>query len=279
MNTKELTIQESQQAALQVLIRFDRICKENGLRYYLIYGTLIGAIRHRGFIPWDDDIDVMMPRPDFDRFVRFCGEHSAELLPLKLHTRANTPYYAYGIPRLSDLRYRCIPINGWPQQTDIGAFIDIYPWDNFGSSRAEAERIWSQCRALNRAYQWYLYPSNRDDSALKAVGRRAAHGLLRAVKGADYPQRIDAILREKILSSTSEADSFFGHVVWARGVAQFEKSRLMELRAVRHEFAGHLFDIPAAYDYILTTSYGDYMQLPPEEERHPTHDYCLTVRE
>ena len=68
---EELTLRQMQEGALNILKKLDGICREQGLRYFLFYGTLIGAIRHKGFIPWDDDLDVAMPRPDFDRLVEY----------------------------------------------------------------------------------------------------------------------------------------------------------------------------------------------------------------
>lgn len=72
---EELTLRQMQEGALSILKKLDGICREQGLRYFLFYGTLIGAIRHKGFIPWDDDLDVAMPRPDFDRLVEYCRRH------------------------------------------------------------------------------------------------------------------------------------------------------------------------------------------------------------
>ncbi len=275
---KELSLQECQQAALKVLIQFDQICQEQGFRYYLAYGSLIGAIRHNGFIPWDDDLDVMMPRPDFDRFMVFMNEHAEEYAPLKLHTRANTKNYYFAIPRLSDMTYKYISLNKWEREYDIGAFIDIYPWDNFGNNREDAEKLFKMSWQSKRRYSWYINPRNDEDSPKKALMRKVMHCLLRITKGSRYDQRIDAELRQEILDHTSDNDKFFGHVVWMLGIAQFEKSRLMNLDIIRHPFEGYEFNIPAAYDYMLTVSYGDYMKLPPEDQRTPTHSYKIVRR-
>ena len=105
---QSLTLQECQQEALKVLIKFDEICKKNNFKYFLIYGTLIGAIRHNGFIPWDDDLDVMMPREDFDKFVRYAKDNAKGLLPFKLCDRSNTENYCYGIPRFSNLEFNML---------------------------------------------------------------------------------------------------------------------------------------------------------------------------
>ena len=278
MAERELSIEEGQKVALGVLKAFDRICEEERLRYYLMYGTLIGAIRHGGFIPWDDDIDVMMPRKDFDRFVKYATEHEKELFPLKLHTRANTKGFCFAISRFSDMRYRYVNTDAYEKTFDIGAFIDIYPWDNFCNTPEEAEKVWRHCRKMNLTFNRSLIPNNETDSFRTAVIRKVTYHTLRTLKGKDYDQKIDAKVRDYILAHTSDTDRYFGHIVWAGGVCQFDKSKLMDMKAVRHGFAGESFSIPAAYDYLLTTSYGDYMALPPEKDRHPSHDYRIFER-
>ena len=103
---EELTLRQMQEGALNILKKLDGICREQGLRYFLFYGTLIGAIRHKGFIPWDDDLDVAMPRPDFDKLVAYCRRHRQELQPMQLMTVDDNPQYVYPIARFSDTRYR-----------------------------------------------------------------------------------------------------------------------------------------------------------------------------
>lgn len=103
---EELTLRQMQEGALNILKKLDGICREQGLRYFLFYGTLIGAIRHKGFIPWDDDLDVAMPRPDFDKLVAYCRRHREELQPMQLMTVDDNPRYVYPIARFSDTRYR-----------------------------------------------------------------------------------------------------------------------------------------------------------------------------
>ena len=100
---KELTAREVQLGELSVAKQFDAICKRLNLRYWLMYGTLLGAVRHQGFIPWDDDVDVMMPRPDYEKLIDYLIAHENEFAPLKLmHYRSN-PNYIYPIARLGGL--------------------------------------------------------------------------------------------------------------------------------------------------------------------------------
>ena len=72
---KELHLEAIQRIGFELLVEFKQFCEKNGLRYYICFGTLIGAVRHQGFIPWDDDIDVIMPRPDFERFQQLYADH------------------------------------------------------------------------------------------------------------------------------------------------------------------------------------------------------------
>ena len=138
---EELTLRQMQEGALNILKKLDGICREQGLRYFLFYGTLIGAIRHKGFIPWDDDLDVAMPRPDFDRLVAYCRQHRQELLPMRLMTVDDNPQYVYPIARFSDTRYR-VKYQGI-RDYGLGLFVDVYPLDGCGNTEEEA-RAWVQ---------------------------------------------------------------------------------------------------------------------------------------
>ena len=193
-----LSLEEIQKQSLEVLSRFDEICTKNGFKYWLTYGTLIGAIRHNGFIPWDDDIDVMMPRDDFNRFIEFTQENERSLYPLKLHNRANTKNYWYGIPRFSNMNYKYIVEDKYEKQFDIGVFIDIYPLDNFGNTIEDAKRIFNKCRFFNRKYDWYIN-SISQGGFFRSLAKLILHIIVRIKEGANYSQRID----QEIVASKS----------------------------------------------------------------------------
>ena len=136
---KALTAREVQLGELEVLKKLDEICSQLNLRYFLTYGTLLGAVRHQGFIPWDDDVDVMMPRPDYEKLIEYLQFNEKELSPFKLmHYRTNKEYI-YPISRFVDTRY-WIDYEG---TTDygLGLFVDIYPLDGCGNTAQHAEKV------------------------------------------------------------------------------------------------------------------------------------------
>ena len=135
MGTKELSMPQIQQESLKILDQISALCEKLNLRYYLAYGTLIGAIRHNGFIPWDDDIDIMMPRQDYMALIAYFQEHAEELKPLELYSTYNCPDYPYMITRISNSNYVLDVHNEKPY--GLGLFLDIYPMDGMGNSEAE----------------------------------------------------------------------------------------------------------------------------------------------
>lgn len=272
----ELSLQEIQKCALDVLSKFDEICIENGFKYWLSFGTLIGAIRHNGFIPWDDDIDVMMPRKDFDKFIQFAKENEKALYPFRLHDRSNTQNYWYGIPRFSNMEYKYVVDDKYEKPFDIGVFIDIYPMDNYGDSIEEAEILFNHCKKLNRQYDWYIN-SVSQGNIFRTIIKKILHIYMRVTKSSSYSQEIDNEIRSFILNNSSDDNRYCGHVAFAQKLGRYDKQVIQDMKVIRHVFEDREFNIPENYQHVLK-GYGDFMQFPPESERHPTHNYKVYKR-
>lgn len=256
---------------LVVLKKIITICKENDISYTVGYGTLLGTIRHKGFIPWDDDCDIVMLRPEYDRFVQYCNDHQETLKPYKLLNRFNTPHYPFGISRLSNMDYYMIREDGG--KTDMGIFVDIYPYDGYGVDLSMAEKRRKKNKYYTRMATYaalpHYVPSQRK---LTGIIRRPAYTLAK-VKGLAY--YLDKM--EKSRNRFSYANSeLVNCLTWGSDRATLKRC-YMDL--MTGEFEGIQVSIPRDYDLVLKTHYGDYMKLPPEEARKESHGYKIYRKE
>lgn len=272
METGELGVREIQLRSLDVLRVIDGICHHLGLKYWLMYGTLIGAIRHRGFIPWDDDLDIAMFRKDYNTLVDFMDSHFEELHPLVALHSTKQRRLPFLLTRVSDTRYKMVGEYG-KQIPELGIFVDIYPFDGIGNDLEAAERITTDdrkrlVRYSRAASDPYNVPG--ESSHLKNVLR-------------DIRRRVFYSDVERYAQDITEAIGEF-----SVGESKYVSCRSWEPKIIRERA---LFDrivevpfedmhtcIPAEYDAVLRSSYGDYMQLPPEEDRIGHHQYKIVVR-
>ena len=138
MNKIELSHKEHQEIMLKLMISFDRYCSENQLQYYLTGGTLLGAVRHKGFIPWDDDVDVVMPRDDYDKLLRASQiDNDVEIVSIE-----NDHGYYHPFPHANIVDRNTIMLEEQvKKQTGKGVFIDVFPLDGVPDERVRQEKL------------------------------------------------------------------------------------------------------------------------------------------
>ena len=264
-------MKEIQQGSLEILKKIDAICKQEKLKYCLAYGTLIGAIRHKGFIPWDDDIDIMMPRNDYNRLVQYFVDHKEELKPFEIMNKDTNKNYPFMISRISDSRYMLDVDNEEPY--GIGLFVDVYPLDGAGNSVEE----YTKRKMLSSRYASLCFLSTRKTvkrentgSFFKFLLKFPAFCLAKSLGRDFFMRKLEKIEKE----CDYENSKYIGCMIWAsddgvRGI--FPKEWFEEMVDV--EFEDGSFKAPKEFDKILTRGYGKYMDLPPESKRIAHHYY------
>lgn len=266
----ELSMKEIQTISLEILKRVADICEKQNLKYFLAYGTLIGAIRHHDYIPWDDDVDIMMPRPDYEKLLAYFRNNKKELLPLELMNDDTVNNYPYMISRVSDSRYTLDVINEKPY--GIGVFIDIYPLDGLGSDREKARQLINKGKDLSSlvflSTRNYLHKGNTKTLA-KMILKIPAFVYAKICGKEHFAKKVILLAKQ----NSYKDSKYVGCVIWPtyRERDIFDKKLFDE--SVMVDFGKYRFKAPKRYDEILTQIYHNYMELPPEKERVAHHLY------
>lgn len=256
---KELNKIQIKKIQLEIIDSIHEFCMNRGLRYSLTYGTLIGAIRHQGYIPWDDDIDIMMPRPDYEQFViGYQGYNKNHFV----QTHKNDKSYFLPFAKVYDNRTEQIIF-----PTKTGVFVDVFPIDGFPDTEEET-KVYLK-KKFHVVFHDILYTCSNNSYrkgnklliALKYIGKRIL-----------YPSRKRGIEKHDAIvgSYPYETANYAGvasNTIWER--SRFPKKVFEDYKTTL--FEGRQLYIISAYDTFLTAYFGDYMQLPPEEERVPGH--------
>lgn len=268
MENKKMNLTQIQSVSLEVLKYVSDICEKLGLRYFLAYGTLIGAVRHHDFIPWDDDIDIHMPRNDYEKLLEYFKNNKHEYIEvLNDDTAKNYPYI---ITRISDNRYRLNVINEKPY--GLGIFIDIYPLDGVGNDKEKMINIVNNAKRLSSL----IFLSTR-----KHFHIGTTKGILKII--IKFPAFIFAkiIGSKKLKTKINKYNNLYNYdeskfvscLTWnGDGIKEvFEKKWFDEYEYMK--FNKYQFRVPKYYDEILKKEYGNYMELPKEKDRIPHHLY------
>lgn len=242
---------------IDLLIQFDKVCKKHGLKYWLLGGSALGAVRHRGFIPWDDDVDVGMMREDYNKLLSLKDEFAH---PYFLQTPYTDPEFFYAFSRLrnSNTLYLSEPFRY--QKINHGIPLDIFPYDEVEKSSAAEERF-NRIMSLiveNSTYMRMSHP------ALDARNKeRVAH-----YAGGNPLERYEQIQLLSALDNGRDCSHIWFPTGGVYGYERttFPKSQFSDLKMM--SFEGFEFPVPIKVDEMLKIVYGDYMTMPPKDKRN-----------
>ena len=255
---------ELKKVELDLLGQFIRVCGELGLRYYVLGGTLLGAVRHRGFIPWDDDIDVGMPRADYEIFLREGQKRLAQ--PYFVQTFRTDPLFTANFAKLRNSNTTFVETSLRGRALNHGVYIDIFPLDFYPDDpRAE--------RSL-RVKNWFL--NGRITATFFYSEKLPLRCRLKHRVCTLLCPSVEAALgrREALFRSVTEGGRIANHC-GAWGKKEIVPSEWYG-EGCELEFEGLTVRAPRDHHRWLTQVYGDYMQLPPVEKR-VGHHYCDVI--
>lgn len=291
METKEGSSQEQirkmQREELELIKVFKEICDKEKLQYFMIGGTMLGAVRHKGFIPWDDDADFMMPREDYEQFLKLAPAYLKE--PFHLGNYLYDSDYFYYFTKMSTSRYK-IEIPGRATTKAENLAIDIFPWDGMPKNPLLFKLHPYRILAARALYAYTVFNEKVSiDTAYKTKIERFLIFIGRHINiGKLFSKRKRWLAFDNVLKKypTRQSEWYIHGMGWIMRGMGYEDENFKGIRDIYrkdmfgegafYEFEGLQLRGPKDYDTYLKQHFGDYMTVPPEaERREPGHKVTL----
>ena len=256
------TLRRLQLTQLEILKVVDKFCRENDLRYSLYAGTLLGAVRYKGFIPWDDDLDICMARDQYNRFIELWNQKRPK--GYILQNQENTPGFTQTFSKIRKEHTTFLQPVDLPDRYHVGIFIDVFPVDRIPNGKVE--------RLLFQVYciLFHLYTKEYIPIDANRVERVITKCLLQGV-----PKGFHGMIKKALLKKLESYDQNKDYQrIFADGYKEIKLPMPKDLmdNYCELEFEDSYLMSMSDWDTYLRTEYGDYMTPPPESERVPIHN-------
>lgn len=245
----------------EVLAEIDKFCKQENIEYSLAYGTLLGAIRHKGFIPWDDDIDIIMLRNDYERFIRSFRHPKMQLV--NHQTSADYPY-----PFSKIHNSKTLVIEESDSSNTFGLYVDVFPIDGLPTNKYIRKYHIYKMRFLKELIDIKNMSSVKDRSIAKNFITQFVKSILKPLSLNSILNLIDRNAKKYAIGNSDYA----ANLVWETTSAKWKAIPLKYFRdLIQIPFEEKYYQAIGCYDQWLSLVYGDYMRLPPVDKQVSNH--------
>jgi len=265
---KKMTLEEVHQVSLDILKDIHEFCVENNIKYSLSGGTLLGAIRHNGFIPWDDDIDIQMPRPEYERFIHSYKSKNGYCVFSRELDGCDDLNIAFA--RVCDTKrtYVDMGIGPW-KRGQTGVWIDVFPIDG-----APSDEILARKKIDKMYFYWKLIGISKGRNSINYTSAKTLKLKIRMVLKKMFsffiPKDIVAKYIEMCQEYSFEQSSYLANYSTMKNKYREWQPKDSMSNYILHRFEDSDFYIMAGYETSLSSLYGDYMKLPPKEMQVPS---------
>ena len=264
-NFKKLDIDEIKEVELGVMEYIHNICKEKGINYSLAYGSLLGAVRHKGFIPWDDDLDIALKRDEYDKLYQAILEDNNSIY--KIVSWENDSRYPYPFYRVYDSR--TVYENNYIQNDiELGICVDVFPFDDYKDVNKEITKL----DMYRRLSVYTLYGIRNKEAGIKNIVRYLMLVVFRLTRVKTWNKKLNDCSKAPV------DGEYIDYLMESKKyITKLDAKALDEV--VECKFEDRVYNIPKDYDHILTTIYGsDYMEIPSLEKRIQHDDFVAYIK-